>query len=108
MVFFNLMGLAWLIISVVFGFAIAVIFKPANDMLSIIAVPAMLFVIDMAHRYFILRPKLNAEYIQTKRDKGLSKVMASQIWFISNHGGNLMLLPAWLFSIVFAAFFIFY
>lgn len=108
MVFFNLMGLAWLIISVVIGFAITVLFKPGNEMSVIIAVGAALFVIDMSYRYFILRNKLNAEYLQTKKEKGFSKVMANQIWFISNHGGNLMLIPAWLFGIVFVGFFMLY
>ena len=99
-VFFNLKGLAVffaaLLVALVALFTVPGLNGPPFHVLF----GALIAAIDLAYRYKWVRPRL-AALPASQRGRANWDVDFSRIWWISNHGGNLMLLPAWVIGIIF-------
>jgi len=101
MVFFNLIGLGWLTLAFLFAVAVNSAFPKAETMTRFYWLLGLsLFAFDGAWRYWRVRPRLAEAFQASKNERGLLKTPPVLIWFLSSHGGNLMLLPAWAFAIL--------
>jgi hypothetical protein len=84
MVFFNLIGVAMLVLALAIGAAVEYSNLIGRDY-SLFVIAAGVLVIDLVYRYYYLRPKLDPRLYH---------------WLTTYRGGSLMLLPAWVFSIL--------
>jgi len=88
-IFFNLRGIGMLAGSVLLVAILGPLLKPigidARYPNSLYFLAASVLVIDLAYRYFRLRPRLE---------------VSSQNWLTSRMGGSLMLMPAWACSVL--------
>ena len=109
-VFFNLIGLGMLALSLGLSVLLA-LYIPEIGLKKIIIVSiALLFLLDTIYRVTIVRKKVlsikrkskNEELSILKKDLNASFPMPLTI-AITNYGGSLMLLPCWGFSILIGA-----
>ena len=87
--FFNLIGLGMLVGSIVLVAILGPLLNPigidARYPNSLYFLAASVLVIDLAYRYFRLRPRVDRSSLN---------------WLTSRMGGSLMLMPAWACSIL--------
>lgn len=100
-VFFNITGLVWLFLAGALAIALDSLFKHSETSTRFLFLLGLfLFIFDGAWRYSHVRPKLAEAFEASKNERGLWKTPPALIWSLSNHGGNLMLLPAWIFALL--------
>ncbi len=90
-VFFNLLGLGFLILALVIAFGMLSLFPELNGPPFWFIAFGLLALLDLAYRYLRLRPRLQQE------GKGMKTDLGSH-WLTSGTGGSLMFLPAWIFA----------
>jgi hypothetical protein len=96
----NLNGLRWLCLAISSALVVALIFRAYKQEELCFLVGLFLFLIDAAHRYFRVRPELSWEFKASKARIGIWKTSTRLMWPVSNNGGNLMFMPAWVFGIL--------
>ena len=105
-VFFNIVGLVWLGLAFALAVAIESLFKHSETSTRFCFLLGLfLLIFDAAWRYCRVRPMLAEAFEASKNERGLWKTPPAFIWFLSNQGGNLMLMPAWMFAILVIVFF---
>jgi hypothetical protein len=98
MVFFNLLGFGFLLIGVAVAIGISELIPGSNEYFYLIS-GGTVSILDILYRQFVVRPK--AAKLRDELPEGgvsLFKSDMNLIVPISNFGGSLMLLPAWLFG----------
>ncbi len=84
--FFNLIGLGFVIAGIALAVGLSWVHPPDDGVGYVLFVFGAVFVIDLSYRYHVVRPRVD-------RDSG-------EKWLTTDRGGSLMLMPAWLFSVV--------
>ena len=91
--FFNIVGIAMLVASfLTMGLVDAV--ADIERLYRLHTIAAGVFVIDLAYRYFFVRPKIGPH--------------SGEWWFTTYRSGSLMLVPAWVCAIVGSVLLVFF